>query len=255
MTLNTERFVLLKTAMQSKIDNLISGLKVQRMASFILLSMILPMVYVPNTSTKVINDEIGSNNLKVSLSLETPITFASETSVSEIKPGESKIEREAREKAEADTKAANAAKAKAEAQAQASRNVAARENRVYSDPSNFDEIYARAGNQYGVDPSILKAIHTVETGASGSSGITNHTGSGATGPMQFMPSTWRNSGADGNGDGIKDINNVEDAIFAAAGYLKACGYPNVQKALWGYNPSTNYYNKVIGLARSFGYKG
>jgi membrane-bound lytic murein transglycosylase B len=40
-------------------------------------------------------------------------------------------------------------------------------------------------------------------------------GSGA----QFVPATWRQLGRDGNGDGIKDPNNMWDATLAAGGYL------------------------------------
>lgn len=252
MTLNFERISVLKTTLWSKTKNLISDFNIHRMASFLLLSMMLPMVYVPGASVKVEADseEVSSNNLK--LSLNSPSVVLASDSISEIKPGESKVEREAREareKAEAEAKAAAEAKAKAAA----SRTVVARENRVYNDPSNFDEIYVRAQNAYGVDARILKAVHLVETGGSGSTGLKNHTGSGATGPMQFMPSTWKRHGVDGNGDGVADINNVEDAIFSAAAYLKACGYPNVQKALYGYNPSTAYYNKVMNIAHSLGY--
>ncbi len=43
----------------------------------------------------------------------------------------------------------------------------------------------------------------------------------AVGPMQFVPATWAELGRDGNGDGIKDPNNIWDATLAAAGYL--CG--------------------------------
>jgi len=252
MTLNFERISVLKTTLWSKTKNLISGFRIHRMTSLLLLSMILPTVYIPSTSVKVEADseEVSSNNLK--LSLNSPSIVLASDLISEIKPGESKVEREAREakeKAETEAKAAAEAKAKAAA----SRTVVARENRVYSDPSNFDEIYVRAQNAYGVDARILKAVHLVETGGSGSTGLKNHTGSGATGPMQFMPSTWKRHGVDGNGDGVADINNVEDAIFSAAAYLKACGYPNVQKALWGYNPSTAYYNKVMNIAHSLGF--
>jgi hypothetical protein len=250
MTLNFERISVLKTKIWSKTKNLIIDFNVHRMASFLLLSVMLPMVYTPGASVKVEADseEVSSNSLK--LSLNSPSVVLASDSISEIKPGESKVEREAREAKE---KAEAEAKAAAEAKAKASRTVVARENRVYSDPSNFDEIYVRAQNAYGVDARILSAIHQVETGRSGSSTITNHSGSGATGPMQFMPSTWRRYGVDGNGDGIADINNVEDAIFSAAKYLKACGYPNVQKALYGYNPSTSYYNKVMNIAHSLGF--
>lgn len=245
MTLNLERISVLKTKIWSKIKKSVSGFTLHRMTSFLLLTMMLPMVYLPSTPSKVEAEVARPNNIK--LATDSSSVVITETSVSEIKPGESKIERETREKAEADAKAAAEAEAKARA-AKASRNVVSRENRVYNDPSNFDEIYARAQNAYGVDARILKAIHQVETGGSGSTGLTNRSGSGATGPMQFLPSTWRRHGVDGNGDGIADINNVEDAIFSAAAYLKACGYPNVQKALWGYNPSTSYYNKVMRIA-------
>src|SRR5262249_26134387 len=41
----------------------------------------------------------------------------------------------------------------------------------------------------------------------------------AVGPMQFIPSTWAWAGRDGNGDGVKDPNNVYDAALAAGHYL------------------------------------
>ena len=45
----------------------------------------------------------------------------------------------------------------------------------------------------------------------------------AVGPMQFIPSTWRRWAQDGNGDGVKDPNNIYDAADAAAHYLCASG--------------------------------
>lgn len=180
--------------------------------------------------------------LKVDFIMNTPVFSDLSQKTQRITPGESTVDRETRLQAEA--------KAKADALAKISRNTVTRERRVYTDPSNFDVIYIAAGNRFGVSPSLLKAIHTVETGASGSTDRSNP--SGATGPMQFLPSTFRAHAVDGNGDGIKDVTNVEDAIFSAAKYLVDCGYPDMKKALWGYNPSTRYYNKVIKLAESFG---
>ena len=45
----------------------------------------------------------------------------------------------------------------------------------------------------------------------------------AVGPMQFIPGTWRAWGADGNGDGVADPQNIEDATLTAARYLCAGG--------------------------------
>jgi len=162
----------------------------------------------------------------------------------DIMPGESIVQKEIREKAEAALALARTKKT--------SRDVVSRERRVYSDPSDFSTIYKAAEARFGVDARILHAIHYVETGCSGSTYKTN--ASGAAGPMQFLPSTFRRHAVDGNGDGVFDIYNVEDAIFTAAAYLRACGYPDVKKALWGYNPSYSYYHKVMEVAKSLGYE-
>ena len=233
-------------------------LMARRMASFVLVTAMLPMTISPVAAPKAVIED--SYKPHVVMDTNTAALLASNIKTTQIIPGESQVDKAVREKSEADAQAKAAAEAKAKADADAkakiavsSRKTVTRENRVYSDPSNFDDLYLRASqNAGGVDPRILRAIHQIETGGSGSSGITNHTGSGATGPMQFMPSTWKRHGVDGNGDGIADINNVEDAVYSAALYLKACGYPDIKKALWGYNPSTAYYNKVINLAHSYG---
>ena len=195
----------------------------------------LPLSVTPSDTETAINFVLRT---------DSPMVILSNKTLSIILPGESVAQRIEREKAEAEAKAKEAAK----------RNTISREYRApvvkYTDPADFNTIYARAGAAFDVSPALLKAIHTVETGASGSTMRANP--SGATGPMQFLPSTFRRHGVDGNGDGIKDISNVEDAIFSAANYLRACGYPDIKKALWGYNPSTRYYNKVMKLAQSFG---
>ena len=180
-------------------------------------------------------------NSSIQLDLTSSSTLSIERPISVIVPAESTVQRLEREQSEALARAS----AEASAKAIASRNTVSRERRVYSDPVDFDTIYHRAESSIGVDWKLLKSIHIAETGASGSTGIAN--GSGATGPMQFLPSTFKRHAVDGNGDGILDITNVEDAIFSAAQYLKDCGYPDVKKALWGYNPSTAYFNKVTRI--------
>ena len=81
----------------------------------------------------------------------------------------------------------------------------------------------------------------------------------AVGPMQFIPSTWRSSGADGNGDGVADPHNYYDAAVAAARYLcrGARGVPldteaGMRAAALSYNRSQRYANEVIAAARRYG---
>ncbi|MFA7254365.1 MAG: lytic transglycosylase domain-containing protein [Patescibacteria group bacterium] len=200
------------------------------------------IIVLASTPSMIHADMEQTAGRNLSLMTHSPLVVGFEQMRPEIIPGESQIEKEKRLVAEA----------RAEAQAKAlalekTRETISREKRVYSDPSDFNAIYEAAGAAFGLDPKLLKAIHIVETGASGSTSRSNP--SGATGPMQFLPSTFRAYGVDGNGDGIKDITNVSDAIFSAAKYLKACGYPNVKKALWGYNPSNSYYTKVMKVVK------
>jgi hypothetical protein len=79
----------------------------------------------------------------------------------------------------------------------------------------------------------------------------------AVGPMQFIPSTWRFSGADGNGDGIADPNNAWDATTAAAMYLcrAAQGLDqegNLYRAAFSYNHSDSYSQLILTRAREYG---
>lgn len=74
----------------------------------------------------------------------------------------------------------------------------------------------------------------------------------AVGPMQFIPATWRLWGADGNGDGIRDPQNIEDAALAAAGYLCARGRDlsrpaDLRAAVLSYNHSERYLSTVLGI--------
>ncbi|WP_235002073.1 lytic transglycosylase domain-containing protein [Actinacidiphila paucisporea] len=74
----------------------------------------------------------------------------------------------------------------------------------------------------------------------------------AVGPMQFIPSTWEHWGADGNGDGVDNPNNVYDAALAAAHYLCADGRDlavpkEMDRAILGYNHSQSY----LALVRSW----
>jgi hypothetical protein len=78
----------------------------------------------------------------------------------------------------------------------------------------------------------------------------NSTYDRAVGPMQFIPSTWRGWGADGNGDGRKDPHNIHDAALAAGRYLCAGGRdlgvkPDLRAAVLSYNHSEEYLRTVL----------
>ena len=78
----------------------------------------------------------------------------------------------------------------------------------------------------------------------------------AVGPMQFIPSTWALYGADGNGDGKKDPNNIFDAALAAADYLCAGGGnlanpAQEAAAVLRYNDADEYVHVVLALTVSY----
>lgn len=82
----------------------------------------------------------------------------------------------------------------------------------------------------------------------------------AIGPMQFIPSTWRNWTTDGNGDGIGDPHNLDDAAMAAARYLCAGDKDLTSGDGWwsavlSYNNSVEYGQKVFALAESYAEAG
>ena len=112
------------------------------------------------------------------------------------------------------------------------------------------------GDAYGLGPqgpSVLAAINLVET-AFGTN--LNVSSAGAIGWMQFEPSTWEMYGVDANGDGTKDPYDPEDAIFAAASYLKAAGMPeDTYGAIYSYNHADWYVAEVLSNAECFGQLG
>ncbi|KRC63726.1 hypothetical protein ASE12_02455 [Aeromicrobium sp. Root236] len=78
----------------------------------------------------------------------------------------------------------------------------------------------------------------------------------AVGPMQFIPSTWRRWGSDGNDDGTADPNNIIDAAYAAGRYLCASGRDlrtseGWTQAIFSYNHSEEYVRNVVARANSY----
>ncbi|ELT43183.1 lytic transglycosylase domain-containing protein [Arthrobacter nitrophenolicus] len=81
----------------------------------------------------------------------------------------------------------------------------------------------------------------------------------AVGPMQFIPSTWRLVARDGNGDGVADPSNIDDAALSAAHYLCADGRDLTTSegwtgAIYAYNQSDTYIRQVRDQATTYAAK-
>jgi membrane-bound lytic murein transglycosylase B len=71
----------------------------------------------------------------------------------------------------------------------------------------------------------------------------------AVGPMQFLPTTWARFGVDGDGDGVENPNDLDDAAATAAAYLCANGRDTADGDGWwdgvlAYNRSLDYARRV-----------
>ncbi len=106
------------------------------------------------------------------------------------------------------------------------------------DPLPAEELfsfYQEAEVETGVPWAYLAAINLIETRMGRIEGLST---AGATGPMQFLPSTWAECC---EGDPTDD----RDAIVGAATYLAIRGAPaDMEAAVRGYNTSSNYVAAV-----------
>ena len=80
----------------------------------------------------------------------------------------------------------------------------------------------------------------------------------AVGPMQFLPSTWRQVARDGSGDGRADPHNAYDAALGAATYLcqagppgALAGEPGLRAAFLAYDRSAAHADAMLGWVRSY----
>ena len=115
----------------------------------------------------------------------------------------------------------------------------------------YIKLYKESAKKYGFgeDWYVLAAVGQVESNHGQNMGPSS---AGAMGPMQFLPSTWAASGVDGDGDGRANIMDPEDAIPAAAGYLKEGGAPrDWYAALYSYNHADWYVKKVFAVAEAY----
>ncbi|HET6627148.1 MAG TPA: lytic murein transglycosylase [Nocardioidaceae bacterium] len=78
----------------------------------------------------------------------------------------------------------------------------------------------------------------------------------AVGPMQFIPSTWSVVGVDGDGDDVRDPQDIDDAALATAVYL-CSGDENLsttsgqRSSVYRYNHSQDYVNLVLSIMHAY----
>jgi membrane-bound lytic murein transglycosylase B len=79
----------------------------------------------------------------------------------------------------------------------------------------------------------------------------------AVGPMQFIPTTWEEIGADADGDGVENPHSIDDAALAAGNYL-CKGGRNLSvasdwwSAILSYNDVRPYAQSVFNAANKYG---
>jgi membrane-bound lytic murein transglycosylase B len=78
----------------------------------------------------------------------------------------------------------------------------------------------------------------------------------AVGPMQILPSTWLTIAVDGDGDGQRNPQDINDAALASAVYLCSAGtdlsaQDTARSAVLRYNHSTSYAAMVLTLAAAY----
>jgi hypothetical protein len=144
-------------------------------------------------------------------------------------------------------------------------------------PADYFAAYQSAAARYGLDWAILAAIGKAECDhgrnrAAGCDPPGTVNAAGATGPMQFLGSTWRvgtppmtvpvagpptasvasGYATDGDGDGVADVWNVADAVASAARLLGANGAPaDYRRAIFAYNHAGWYVDRVMAKANEY----
>ncbi len=123
-----------------------------------------------------------------------------------------------------------------------------------SRPSTYLQLFQASAARYcpGLSWTVLAAIGQIESGDGSNMGPSS---AGALGPMQFLPSTWREWGITAFGEtGSPDIMDPFDAVPAAARLLCAAGAGSasgLRGAIFAYNHATWYVDEVLALAQQY----
>ena len=106
--------------------------------------------------------------------------------------------------------------------------------------ADLRRFYGEGQRRFGVHWTVLASVNFVE---SAFGRVRSASESGARGPMQFLPSTWRAYGMGG------DIDDPRDAILGAANYLNRSGArEDLDGALFAYNHSRDYVRAIRAFA-------
>jgi membrane-bound lytic murein transglycosylase B len=78
----------------------------------------------------------------------------------------------------------------------------------------------------------------------------------AVGPMQFIPSTWSVVGVDGDSDGRRNPQDIDDAALASAVYLCSgkddlATEPGLRASIYRYNHSNEYVDLVLSFMEAY----
>ena len=117
-------------------------------------------------------------------------------------------------------------------------------------PRTYRQLYQAAARTCpGLSWTVLAAIGQIESDHGRNSGPSS---AGALGPMQFLPSTWKDWGEDADGDGQANIMDPYDAVYSAARYLcsyaPGSGIDALKRAVFAYNHADWYVDEVLALA-------
>jgi membrane-bound lytic murein transglycosylase B len=126
------------------------------------------------------------------------------------------------------------------------------------DPALEQKLRARAAKLDGMFYPEVRAVFELAERWRADPLSLRGSASGAFGYPQFLPTSYLEFGADGNGDGRVDLYDLDDAATSAAWFLASHGWQGrlarveQRRVIWHYNRSDAYIDAVLGLADKLG---